>query len=137
MASVLTHNQNHIEKVTFFMEECRHQGIKVLGPNINESGLNFEVNKEGEIRFGLGAIKGAGEAAVLAIIDEREHGHFKDIFDFAKRVNLRAVNKKTFECMAMSGTFDCFEEYHRRQFLFEPENDMPLIEKVIRYGNKE
>lgn len=137
MASVLTHNQNQIDKVTFFMEECRHQGIKVLGPNINESGLNFEVNKDGEIRFGLGAIKGAGEAAVLAIIDEREHGHYKDIFDFSKRVNLRAVNKKTFECMAMSGTFDCFEAYHRRQFLFEPENDMPLIEKVIKYGNKE
>lgn len=137
MASVLTHNQNQIDKVTFFMEECRHQGIKVLGPNINESGLNFEVNKDGEIRFGLGAIKGAGEAAVQAIIQERDNGPYKDIFDFSTRVNLRAVNKKTFECMAMSGTFDCFEEYHRRQFLFEPENDMNLIEKVIRYGNKE
>ena len=137
MASVLTHNQSQIEKVTFFMDECRHQGIKVLGPNINESGLNFEVNKHGEIRFGLGAIKGAGEAAVQAIIKEREKGPYKDIFDFAKRVNLRAVNKKTFECMAMSGTFDCFEEYHRRQFLFEPESDMNLIEKVIKYGNKE
>ena len=137
MASVLTHNQSHIDKVTFFMEECRHQEIKVLGPNINESGLNFEVNKDGEIRFGLGAIKGAGEAAVLAIIEERDHGPYKDIFDFSKRVNLRAVNKKTFECMAMSGTFDCFEEYHRHQFLFQPENDMNLIEKVIKYGNKE
>ena len=137
MASVLTHNQNHIDKVTFFMEECRHQGIKVLGPNINESGLNFEVNKNGEIRFGLGAIKGAGEAAVLAIIQERENDAFKDIFDFSTRVNLRAVNKKTFECMAMSGTFDCFEAYHRRQFLYEPENDMNLIEKAIKYGNKE
>ena len=137
MASVLTHNQNQIDKVTFFMEECRHQGINVLGPNINESGINFEVNKDGEIRFGLGAIKGAGEAAVQAIIQERAHGAYMDIFDFAKRVNLRAVNKKTFECMAMSGAFDCFGEYHRRQFLFEPDNDMNLIEKVIRYGNKE
>jgi len=137
MASVLTHNQTHIEKVTFFMDECRHQGIKVLGPNINESGLNFQVNQKGEIRFGLGAIKGAGEAAVQAIIQERESGPYTDIFDFSKRVNLRAVNKKTFECMAMSGTFDCFEEYHRRQFLFEPDNDMNLIEKVIKYGNKE
>ncbi len=137
MASVLTHNQNQIDKVTFFMEECRHQGIKVLGPNINESGINFEVNKGGEIRFGMGAIKGAGEAAVQAIIQERVHGEYKDIFDFAKRVNLRAVNKKTFECMAMSGAFDCFEGYHRRQFLYEPENDMSLVEKVIKYGNKE
>ena len=137
MASVLTHNQNQIDKVTFFMEECRHQGIKVLGPNINESGLNFEVNKDGEIRFGLGAIKGAGEAAVQAIIEERENGIYSDIFDFSKRINLRAVNKKTFECLAMSGAFDCFEDYHRRQFLFEPENDSNLIEKVIKYGNKE
>lgn len=138
MASVLTHNQNQIDKVTFFMEECRHQGIKVLGPSINESGINFEVNKDGEIRFGLGAIKGAGDAAVQAIIQERENkGNYNDIFDFATRVNLRAVNKKTFECMAMSGAFDCFEAYHRRQFLFEPANDMNLIEKVIKYGNKE
>ena len=81
-------------------------------------------------------MKGAGEAAVLSIIDERDNGAFKEIFDFAKRVNLRAVNKKTFECMAMSGAFDCFESYHRRQFLFEPENDINLIEKVIKYGNK-
>lgn len=139
MASVLTHNQNQIDKVTFFMEECRHQGIKVLGPNINESGINFEVNKEGEIRFGMGAIKGAGEAAVQAIIQEREVETYSDIFDFAKRVNLRAVNKKTFECMAMSGAFDCFEAYHRRQFLYEPPKDkgMNLIEKVIRFGNME
>ncbi len=137
MASVLTHNQNQIDKVTFFMEECRHQGIKVLGPNINESGINFEVNQEGEIRFGMGAIKGAGEAAVQAIIQEREAEAYRDIFDFAKRVNLRAVNKKTFECLAMSGAFDCFEAYHRRQFLFEPPNEMNLIEKVIKFGNKE
>jgi DNA polymerase-3 subunit alpha len=136
MASVLTHNQSQIEKVTFFMEECRHLGVKVLGPNINESGLNFEVNKEGEIRFGLGAIKGAGEAAVVAIINERGNGHYKDIFEFARRVNLRAVNKKTFECLAMAGAFDGFE-HHRRQFMYEPEGDISLIEKVIKYGNKE
>ena len=137
MASVLTHNQSQIDKVTFFMEECRHLGVKVLGPSINESGLNFEVNKEGEIRFGMGAIKGAGESAVLAIIQERKNGHYNDLFEFARRVNLRAVNKKTFECLSMAGAFDCFEEYHRRQFMFEPENDISLIEKVIKYGHKE
>ena len=137
MAAVLTHNQSNIEKVTFFMEECRSLGIKVLGPHINESAVNFAVNKEGEIRFGLGAIKGSGEAAVEAIIEEREkHGHYKDIFDFAERVNLRTVNKKTFECLAMSGAFDCFEEFHRRQYLHAPENDQTLIEKVIKYANK-
>jgi DNA polymerase-3 subunit alpha len=136
MASVLTHNHSQIEKVTFFMDECRHLGVKVLGPHVNESGLNFEVNKDGEIRFGLGAIKGAGESAIMAIIRERGKNHYTDIFDFARRVNLRSVTKKTFECLAMAGAFDCFNSYHRRQYLCEPENDMNLIEKVIRYGNK-
>ncbi len=137
MAAVLTHNQSNIEKITFFMEECRSLGIKVLGPHINESMVNFAVNKEGEIRFGLGAIKGSGEAAVESIIEEREeNGHFKDIFDFAERINVRSVNKKTFECLAMSGAFDCFEEFHRRQYLQAPEGDQTLIEKVIKYANK-
>ncbi len=137
MAAVLTHNQSQIEKVTFFMEECRSLSIKVLGPHVNESYKDFAVNKDGEIRFGLGAIKGSGEAAVEAIIEERkENGPFKDIFDFAERVNLRTVNKKTFECLAMSGAFDCFEEFHRRQYLHAPEGDQPLIEKVIKYANK-
>ncbi|UII32484.1 DNA polymerase III subunit alpha [Fulvivirga ulvae] len=137
MAAVLTHNQSNIEKVTFFMEECRSLGIKVLGPHVNESAVNFAVNKEGEIRFGLGAIKGSGDAAVENIIEEREkNGPYKDIFDFAERVNLRMVNKKTFECLAMSGAFDCFEEFHRRQYLHAPENDQTLIEKVIKYANK-
>ena len=137
MASVLTHNQSQIDKVTFFMEECRSLGIKVLGPHVNESFKDFAVNQEGEIRFGLGAIKGSGEAAVEAIIDERKaNGPFKDIFDFAERVNLRTVNKKTFECLAMSGAFDCFDEFHRRQYLHAPEGDQPLIEKVIKYANK-
>lgn len=137
MAAVLTHNQSQIDKVTFFMEECRSLGIKVLGPHVNESYKDFAVNKDGEIRFGLGAIKGSGEAAVEAIIEERkENGPFKDIFEFAERVNLRTVNKKTFECLAMSGAFDCFEDFHRRQYLHAADGDQPLIEKVIKYANK-
>lgn len=137
MASVLTHNQSNIEKVSFFMEECRNQGIKVLGPHVNESGLDFEVNKVGEIRFGLGAIKGTGESAVLAIIEEREaKGPFKDIFDFASRVNLRSVNKKSFESLAKAGGFDCFEGYHRRQYVDPDEEGTSLIEKAIKYANK-
>ena len=137
MSSVLTHNQSNIEKITFFMDECKRQHIKVLGPHINESGLNFDVNKQGQIRFGLGAIKGSGEAAVDAIISERESsGSFKDIFDFAQRVNLRTVNKKTFESLAMGGAFDCFEDYHRRQYLAAENGDSSLIEKLIRFGNK-
>ncbi|MFY0606720.1 MAG: DNA polymerase III subunit alpha [Cyclobacteriaceae bacterium] len=137
MASVLTHNQSNIEKVSFFMEECRNQGIKVLGPHINESGLNFEVNAIGQIRFGLGAIKGTGESAVVAIIEERnENGPFKDIFDFASRVNLRAVNKKSFESLANAGGFDCFREYHRRQYVASVNDGSSLIENAIKYANK-
>src|SRR5690606_19587756 len=137
MAAVLTHSQNNLENVTFFIEECRSQGIKVLGPHVNESGVFFEVNKEGEIRFGLGAIKGAGESAVEAIIQEREaHGSYKDIFEFAKRVNQRSVNKKTFECLALSGAFDCFDAIHRRQYIYAKDGDISLIEKSIKYAIK-
>ena len=136
MASVLTHNQNHIEKVTFFLDECQKQGIKVLGPDVNESGVNFEVNKDGEIRFGLGAIKGSGEAAVEAIIEEREKGGtYRNIFDFAERINLRVVNKKTFESLAMAGAFDCFKDHHRRQYLYAENSDVTLIEKAVKYAN--
>ncbi len=136
MASVLTHNKNNIEKVTFFMDECKRSGIKVLGPDVNESNLFFDVNKESQIRFGMGAIKGTGEAAVEAIISERDkNGPFKNIFEFAERIDLRTVNKRTFESLAMAGGFDCFPDLHRRQYLFAPDNESNLIEKAIKYGN--
>ncbi|NQZ78552.1 MAG: DNA polymerase III subunit alpha, partial [Ekhidna sp.] len=137
MASVLTHNQNSIDKVSFFMEECKNRGIKVLGPHVNESDKDFAVNAEGEIRFGMGAIKGTGESAVQAIIEERDaNGRFIDIFDFAKRVNLRTVNKKSFESLAKAGGFDCFQDYHRRQYVEPDEEGSSLIEKSIRYANR-
>jgi DNA polymerase-3 subunit alpha len=135
MASVLTHWMGNIEKITFFMDECRKQNIPVLGPDVNESARFFNVNKEGKIRFGLGAIKGTGDAAVDNIIEERgKEGPFKDIFDFARRVNLRAVNKRTFESLAYSGAFDSFENIHRAQYFFDADGSN-LIEKVIKYGN--
>jgi len=137
MAAVLTHSQSNLENVTFFIEECRNLFIRVLGPHVNESGVYFEVNKAGEIRFGLGAIKGTGDAAVEAIIQEREaRGPYIDIFDFAKRLNQRAVNKKTFECLALSGAFDCFKDLHRRQYVFAKDGDISLIEKAIRFAAK-
>ncbi|MEP1782893.1 DNA polymerase III subunit alpha, partial [Reichenbachiella sp.] len=137
MASVLTHNQNNIEKVSFFMEECRVRKIPVLGPDVNESGVDFQVNEAGEIRFGMGAIKGAGEAAAISIIEEREeNGKFEDFFDFVTRINLRSVNKKTLEALAQSGGFDCFESYHRRQYLITDDGEPSLIEKAIKYANK-
>ncbi len=138
LAAVLTHNQSNIDKVGFFMEECRSYGLEVFGPHINESFTDFQVNKNGEIRFGLGAIKGTGEAAVAAIIEEREeNGPYTDIFDFSERIYQKSVNKKTFECLAMSGAFDCFKEYHRRQYLVaQNDNESSLIGMAIKYAEK-
>jgi DNA polymerase III subunit alpha len=137
MASVLSNNMNDITQVTFFMEECKRMGIKVAGPDVNESKGGFTVNKVGEIRFGMAAIKGAGSAAVEEIIIEREKsGPYKNIFDFAKRVNSRALNKKTMEALAMAGAFDCFKEHHRRQYLESADGDITLIEKATKYAQK-
>ncbi|XWN35143.1 MAG: DNA polymerase III subunit alpha [Roseivirga sp.] len=137
MASVLTHNQGDIEKITFFMEECKRQSIPVLGPDINESQVNFDVNQAHQIRFGMGAIKGAGTAAVEAIIAAREEeGAFDSIFSLAERVSHKAVNKKTLESLAMAGAFDNFPQYHRRQYLHAAPGEDTLIEKAIRYGQQ-
>ncbi|MDC1221080.1 DNA polymerase III subunit alpha [Salibacteraceae bacterium] len=136
MASVLTHNMNDIKKVTFFMEECRRAGIPVLGPSVNESAYKFTVNPKGEIRFGMGAIKGVGESAVEAIVNERlESGDFASIFGFSSRLDLRTVNKKNFEGLALAGAFDSFTNIHRAQYFAEDEKNQTLIEKAIRYGN--
>ncbi|MFT4024356.1 MAG: DNA polymerase III subunit alpha [Flavihumibacter sp.] len=136
MAAVLN-NAGSIEKITFFMEECKRMGLEVLGPDINESQQGFAVNKGGAIRFGLGGLKGVGEAAVDSIIKERNHdGAYKTIFDLMKRVNQRTVNKKTLECLASAGAFDCFSELHRAQYFFMPPGDNTTgLEKVIKYGN--
>ncbi len=137
MAAVLTNNMGDIKKVTFFIEEARKQSVAVLGPDVNESILKFNVNKQGQIRFGMAAVKGAGEAAVEEIVQERDKGGpYQDIFDFSRRVNLRAVNKKTFESMAQAGAFDSFDRYHRRQFLEAPGNDQSLIEKAMKVGQQ-
>ncbi len=137
MAAVLTHSQSNLENVTFFIEECRNLGIRVLGPHVNESGVYFAVNKDGEIRFGLGAIKGAGDSAVEAIIQERDaNGPFADLFEFAKRLNQRSVNKKTYECLALSGAFDCFTGIHRRQYVYAKDGEASLLEKAMKYAAK-
>lgn len=137
LASVLSNNMNDISQVTFFMEECKRMGIKVAGPDVNESKNKFTVNSAGEIRFGMAAIKGAGSAAVDAIIEEREKkGPYQNVFDFAKRVSAKALNKKTMEALAMAGGFDCFKEHHRRQYLESADGDLNLIEKATRYSQK-
>ncbi len=138
MAAVLSRNLNNIDKITFFTKEAERMGIQVLGPDINESSLNFTVTKEGIIRFGMAAIKGVGGSAVEDITTEREkNGAFKSIFDMAKRVNLKSVNKRSFEALAKAGAFDCFDGTHRAQYFYkENENDLVFIEKIIRFAAK-
>ncbi|TAE05111.1 MAG: DNA polymerase III subunit alpha [Bacteroidetes bacterium] len=134
MASVLSHNMT-IEKITFFLEECQKMGVQVLGPDVNDSDLDFSVNEQGQIRFGLAAIKGTGEAAVDGIIEERNKGgKFKDIFDFVQRLNLRAVNKKSLESLAQAGGFDSFG-IDRATYFTAGQDGMPFIEKLVKYGN--
>ncbi|MDX2191673.1 MAG: DNA polymerase III subunit alpha [Bacteroidota bacterium] len=138
IAANLTNEKDNIEKVTFFLDESRKMGLKVLGPDINESSLVFDVNKQGEIRFGLGAIKGSGEAAVNEVIQVREKGGpFKDVFDFATRVNLRTVNKKTFESFAQAGAFDFSKDMHRAMYFYtDPSENILFLEKIIRHGQQ-
>jgi DNA polymerase III subunit alpha len=137
MAAVLN-NAGSIEKITFFMEEGKRMGLNILGPDINESKKGFAVNKKGDVRFGLGGLKGVGEAAVESIMEERAtHGAYRDIFDLVKRVNLRAVNKKTLESLAYAGAFDCFPDMHRAQYFHTPAGE-PIngLEKIIRFGGQ-
>ncbi len=137
MAAVLTRSVNNIADITKFMDECRSMGIQVLGPDVNESNFQFTVNKEGNIRFGLGAIKGVGEGAVRAILDERNAGGpFKDVYDFLERVNLNACNKKSVESMSLAGGFDSMRHISREQFMAENAKGEVFLDALIRYGNK-
>ena len=137
MAANLTQNKDDIGEITKFMDECRSMGIVVKGPDINESELNFTVNKRGDIRFGLGGVKGVGSSAVEAIVEERNaNGSFKNIFDFAERVNLTACNKKNIESLCNSGAFDTFQEIKREQFFASNTKGEIFLEVLMRYGNK-
>jgi DNA polymerase-3 subunit alpha len=137
MAAVLNH-AGSIEKITFFMEECKRMGLIVLGPDVNESQKGFAVNKKGEIRFGFSGMKGVGEAALENIIEEREkRGSFSSIYDLIKRVNQRTVNKKSLESLAYSGAFDCFKNTHRAQYFYvAPGDTINGLEKIIRFGGQ-
>jgi DNA polymerase III subunit alpha len=136
MAAVLSRNISDIKKITIFMDETRRMGMDVLGPDVNESNVMFTVNRDGNIRFGLGAIKGVGESAVLQLIEEREkNGLYKDIYDLVERVNLNALNKKNLEAMAVAGAFDCFPSISRAQYFSLDTRGSSFIEGLIRYGN--
>ncbi|MGB5229025.1 MAG: DNA polymerase III subunit alpha [Eudoraea sp.] len=137
MAAVLSNNMNDIKQVTFFMEECKRMGLEVLGPDVNESYYKFAVNKDNAVRFGMGAIKGVGRSAVETIVENRkENGSFKSVFDLAKRIDLRAANKKSFENLALAGGFDSFGDTHRAQYFHKEGDGSTFLEMVIKYGSK-
>jgi DNA polymerase-3 subunit alpha len=136
MAAVLSNNMNDIKSVSFFMEECKRMGLEVLGPDVNESFYKFTVNDNNAIRFGMGAIKGVGENAVKTIVEVRKEGRYKSIFDLAKRIDLRAANKKAFENLALAGGFDEFGDTHRAQYFHTDGDNSSFLEKAIRFGAK-
>jgi len=137
MAAVLSNNMNDIKQVTFFMEECKRMRLDVFGPDVNESYYKFSVNKDNAIRFGMGAVKGVGHGAVKTIVENRKKdGHYRSIFDLAKRIDLRAANKKAFENLALAGGFDCFKNTHRAQYFHDEGDGITFLEKAIRYGSK-
>lgn len=136
MAALMTRRFSQITEITKLMEECKALKISTLGPDVNESQIGFGVNKKGEIRFGLSAIKGMGTPAAEAIVSEREqNGPYKDIFDFAERVNLANVNRKAFESLAYSGGFDGFGVM-REQFFTPNAKGELFIDLLVRYGQR-
>ena len=137
MAANLSRNISKIDEITKLMDECKVMGVQVLGPDVNESIMKFSVNKRGDIRFGLGAVKGVGENAVQSIIEERDkNGAFKDIFDFVQRVNLTACNRKNIENIALAGGFDSLSGVKREMFFAQNAKGESFTELLIRYGTK-
>ena len=137
MAANLTVHKDDIKEVTKLMDECKMLGLSVLEPDVNESELNFTVNSQGAIRFGLGGIKGVGEGAAEAIIREREKdGKYTGIFDFLERVNLQSCNRKTIENLAQAGAFECFDDIYREQFFGVDEDNISGLDMLMSYGNK-
>lgn len=136
MAAVLSNNMNDIKQVSFFMEECKRMGLKVLGPDVNESYYKFTVNNDYAVRFGIGAVKGVGANAVDTIVQNRKDAPYKSIFDLAKKIDLRAANKKAFESLALAGGFDCFTDTHRAQYFHIEGEGITFLEKAMRYGSK-
>lgn len=134
---MLSRNLSDIKKITTFMDECRRMGIDVLGPDVNESNYKFAVNKKGQVRFGLGAVKGLGEGAVNAIIEERrKNGPYKDIYDLVERVNLSAMNRKNLETLVLAGGLDSLSDLPRSSYFATDAKDVTFVENLIRYGNR-
>ena len=135
MAAVLSNNMSDIKQVSFFMEECKRMGLKVLGPDVNESFYKFTVNDDYAIRFGIGAVKGVGMGAVNTIVENRQKSKYKSIFDLTKRIDLRAANKKAIENLILAGGFDSFSDTTRAQY-FHADSDGVFFEKALKFAAK-
>lgn len=140
MAAVLSRNLANVDQLTIYMNECKRMDIRVLGPDINESMRTFSANAAGDVRFGMAAVKGVGEAAVDSIIAEREaNGRFKDIYDFVERVNFSLVNRKCLENLAYAGAFDSISGFPRCKFFgadARESSGMTFLEQLMRYGQR-
>ncbi len=135
MASVLNHNKSDISKIKFYLDECKRMDLEVLGPDVNESDLKFTVNKKGQIRFGLSALKGVGEGPVFEILEAREEGHFANIYDMMRRLPLSSVNKKCLESLVLGGALDSFGAFNRSQYFAPTDSFNSFIEHLIKYSN--
>lgn len=133
MASVMTHNLNNTKQITMFMEDCKAMGVDVLGPNVNESQYAFSVNDQGQIRFGLGAIKGIGEGPSAAIVACREKQKFGSVYDFFERMPSNQLNKRVAESLVIAGALDEVDRYHRAQYFYD-DGGRTVLEKLLRYG---
>lgn len=134
MASVMSNNINNTKQITLFMEDCKAIGVDVLGPDVNESQYQFAVNEKGQIRFGLGAIKGMGEGPSEAIYTERQNGRFKNVYDFFERLPSSQINKRVVESLVIAGAFDELDTYHRAQYFDIDNTNRTTLERLLRYG---
>ncbi len=134
MASVMSNNINNTKQITMFMEDCKAIGVDVLGPDVNESQYAFAVNDKGQIRFGLGAIKGIGEGPSEAIVATRKEGQFTSVFDFFERVASSQINKRVAECLVIAGAFDEVDKFHRAQYFDVDTSGRTNLERLLKYG---
>ena len=135
MASVMSNNINNTKQITLFMEDCKSIGVDVLGPDVNESQYAFAVNEKGQIRFGLGAIKGIGEGPSEAIVAARKEARYKNIYDFFEKIPSSQMNKRVAESLVVAGAFDEIDRYHRAQYFDIDISGRTNIEKLLRYGS--
>ncbi len=136
MAALLSRNNSDIKKLSFFMDECKRMGLRVMGPDVNESQSRFSADSAGNVRFGLAGVKGVGEAAVAHLLEERRaNGKFKSVYDFVERVNLQIINKKNLESLAMAGALDSISGWGRGRF-FMSEGETTFLEQLMRYGQR-